>query len=351
MKNIVFSLVALFPLLSYSQYEIPEPDPKSKKTEFRTSYFQANYITQKVLTRFLEEDASQISPTSKALHIEARDLYYPASGRYENNRDLRYGIKEKYLTPKSEKIRRLDSALNINKSWLNNIANDPVVDDFMSRLDYGWVFTVRNRVIYAALPAASCQRNCSVYKYEFDENYNLLANRLGKINGFRDTIYWLTTEFEYAEGIVINEVNKKCYDATCRKGLIQKTKTIVNGIPVREVEEHFSRMDNKLVKTLITDHYYNSNVLDSSVTNTYFFIKDKKEFYSKSSIKYSFDENNRLSRTVCREWDKMLKPLEVYTEEFEYLKNKYLYRYKESLNIELGKKLMPLQYEMTYTFL
>ena len=118
MKKTISLIV--FTVLSFSaQSQIQEPEPMDSdvKTEFRHSIFQSNYLTQKVLVRFLEQNCELISFDSDSLKIRATDLYFDKSRDYKREKIIVSWLKEKYLTSIKNKIDLLDSVLNSNKKW------------------------------------------------------------------------------------------------------------------------------------------------------------------------------------------------------------------------------------------
>lgn len=70
----------------------------------------------------------------------------------------------------------------------------------------------------------------------------------------------------------------------------------------------------------------------------------------KSVIKNKYDKKNRLVTSEYKGWDNNKEIAQIRIEEFEYLKNRFIYKYKQSLKREGGKDKRPLQYELTYTF-
>lgn len=349
MKRLVFLLV-LSPMLVMAQFEMVEPPPSSKKTEFRTSFFQADYIVPNTLMRFLREDPSLVSPRTEYVRVEGRDLYYAKSGRYQSEEEINAELKRNFFTARPEKLKILKEQLPINDQWVEAIGADDILNDFMNHIHYKYSFNIKGRTIFATGPLPTGEAQQSIYRYDFDADNRLLAKRLGRINGFRDTLYWLSTTYEFNAGELQKEVYKKCNEVRCKNGFELNIKIYQKGLLASETVEYYSRVNNELYKEELTNFYYQSGALDSSASNTYYYNKGLREFYEKNFTQYKFDKEGRPASTQKMTWDKGNTLILSLEEGFQYAENKYVYTYKELLKLKRGEKELPLQYELSFQF-
>lgn len=373
-KIIAFALLSLS---ANAQIEMTKPIPSKTKTEFRYSIFQSNYLTQNILVQFLEQNQDQISNSSDSLKLRAVDLYYDKGGDFKTNDPVIPWIKEKYLTDQKTKIEILNKALDLSEKWQKSIVKDKLLDEILKPINYGYKLSIKNNIIYAVSPLPEDNSLRSIYKFEFNENKKVISQNFGTITRFNDSIFWISTTYEYQNENLSKVVYKICQDNKCAKGYEKEFKTYENGLIAKRTKQSYSRHNNDFVEEEITDYVYNNKKLDSSITNTY---KIRKELHSldkitirnyskgnittmkenylskqmfrnqKSITRNTYDRKNRLVSLEFKAWDHKLEIAQLRVEEFEYHKNKYIYRYKQSLHIEEGKKKLPLQYELTYTF-
>jgi hypothetical protein len=380
MKTIL-SLLAFLTISfsAYGQFDHVEPEPRESdiKTEFRHSIFQANYLTQNLLIQFLEENREGISFDSESFNLRAKDLYYEKSTDFKREKALDPWLKLKYLTPEKRKLALLDSALNLNKEWKESIIEDGLLDEILKPIHYGYDLSIKNNTIYAVFPSLQDNSYRAIYKFEFDKDKKILSKDLGRLMLRGDSLFWLTSAYAYKNHLLYKEINKKCNDAKCSKGYELETKTYSNGQLTKNTKQVFSRNKNELIQEDVTDYIYSKNKLESATTNTYKVRNSTRELYKtakyrykkgkitnkeeawinpqnfedrKSYTEHKYDRKDRLVSSEYKGWDNNNEISQVRTEEFEYLKNHYIYRYKQTLKKERGKKKLPLQYELTYTF-
>ena len=347
--KIFFYLLAILPILAHAQYDIPEPE--TEKTQFRPSVFQSNYLTQETLVKLLNQSHELISNESRSMVLVAKDLYYEQSGIYRREKEINDWIKQEYLITNEQKIEKLDSALHLGKKWLHNMKPDHLLYELINPLNYGFEFSIKGNSIYAVGPQSYNPTSRSIYCFEFNSDKRIEWKKLGRINSFNDTLYWMTTNYEYKGNLRYKEIFKKCNDAKCKQGYELETKTYLKGQLHSNLKQSFSRQNNEIYKEEVTNYYYSDKILDSSKTNTFYINSQDKRFDISSVSEFKFDDNKRLVYSKKSTWDKDGKLTEQYTEELKYEKNKYIYTYIESLKTEMGKEILPLQYELTYTFL
>ena len=144
----------------------PPQDPSKKKTEFRHSFFRADYLVSKTLTRFLEQDKTMIDVEATKLKVTAADLYYDKSSDYKLERDIYPWIKNKYLVSDDRQIELLDSVLNLNKKWKNAIIEQGVLEEIMNPINGKYKFRVENKAIYALSSRSQNGYNQNIYKFD-----------------------------------------------------------------------------------------------------------------------------------------------------------------------------------------
>lgn len=375
---LLFLFVVLTSFISLSQYPVPEILESDKKTQFRYSFFQANYRVPKTLKRFLVEDVSNVSSQVQRLNVKARDLY-TTSPEYRKENDIDPLVKGEFLTSNIVKAEVLRKSLEISETWLNSIIqNQELLNDIYLRLVTGFSMKVVDMTIHAEGPPSYEGIGNSLYKYEFDKKYKLIYKGLGRISDLNESHYWLTNKYEYRKGVLIKETQIMCNDLQCTMGSEVQIKIYGKQGLTNITKQTYSRHDNKFIFEEKTDYYYAKGVLDSArmnywflgeekprVTRTMLFVyksgliqtmndtyfSDERLKDQKSVRKYNYDSRNRLSSIDYKGWDNNNDISTLYTEEFVYNNNNaYIYRYIESFKKKRGKEVLPLQYEMIYTF-
>lgn len=378
-KSISIIVFTALSLSAFSQVEIekPERSESDRKTEFRYSIFQTNYLTQNILIQFLDQDRDQISSNSKYVKLKAKDLFYERSGHFDRNENIESWLKDKYLTSEKRKIELLDSALGISKKWQASIIEDNLLDEILKPIFHKYNITVKNNIIYGVGPISKDNFQRTIYKFEFNDDKKIISKNAGLLTNRNDSLYWITSTFEYKNNQLRKEVNKKCQDHKCAKGYDLEIIIYEEGKISKSTKQKFSRHNNDFVEEEIADYRYSHSELDSTIINTYQIRKLKpklhkiavrkyskgnitgcKEVYlspqvyrdQKSELQNKYDRKNRLISSEYRSWDSSNEISQIRIEEFEYQKNKYTYRYKQSLIKERGKEKLPLQYELTYSF-
>lgn len=358
-------------------YDRPEIAESDKKTEFSDSYFRVNYLTQNLLIQFLEQDNQQISFASESVKMRARDLYYAKSGEYSGEREIAYHIKEKYLTSESDKMKMIDSNENITEKLKSVIIENNLLDEIVSRIHFGFEIIIKENAIYALGPVPTGNSLRSIYTYTFNEDQKILSQNTGRITRFADTVFWISTNYEYKDQLLNKEVYKKCQDYKCAKGYDLEISNYEEGRKRKTLKQKYSRHNNDFIQEESLEFIYTKGVLDSVITNTYYveelkriLIKVKIESYKKgklmkvtegfvkpqtfkdkrSVLENKYDKKGRLISLEYLGWDNNNDPSEIRREEFEYLEGKYIYRFIQSLKTERGKQKLPHQYELIYTF-
>ena len=354
----------------------PPQDPSKKKTEFRHSFFRADYLVSKTLTRFLEQDKTMIDVEATKLKVTAADLYYDKSSDYKLERDIYPWIKNKYLVSDDRQIELLDSVLNLNKKWKNAIIEQGVLEEIMNPINGKYKFRVENKAIYALSSRSQNGYNQNIYKFEFDKNYRILSENLGQIE-YGDSLYWTTTNYEYKGKYLHKEVYKKCNEIRCKRGYEEETTIYEKGRIVKHTKQVHSRKDNLFIKDEVTNYFYSGKTLDSTVTKLFNIVKEspklentkvctyenekittitetwvRQQVYrdQRSFTENKYDKNGRLVMVAYKGWNAKGEVAEVRTEELAYYPNKYVYKYiqTETTKRRNGRAMLPLQYEMTY---
>lgn len=380
MKQFLSLLVlAVLSASAYGQFGIEEPElhESELKTQFSHSYFRANYRTQKVLVRFLEQDHAQISTDSRSFKVVATDLYYTKSAHYRNEKKLPAWLTNTYLTSEKEKREKLDSAFGDRKKWATAFVENNLVDEVLKPIMNGYDITIDKHTIYLTTPESRGASDRVIYRFAFNDDKSILSQDLGRLVRGQDSLYWITSTYSYKKRQLQQVVNKKCNDVRCERGYELVTDTYTDGLLTKSVKQTFSRNNNELIKEEITDRTYTKGVRDSATTREYYLVNSKADlYYTKtdryqaeritstseswtspqatkdqySFIEHTYDDQDRLIQSNYKGWDQQNDTTQLRTEEYEYAENKYVYRYRESLKKERGNEKLPLQYEMTYTF-
>ena len=103
----------------------------------------------------------------------------------------------------------------------------------------------------------------------------------------------------------------------------------------------------------VSTYYYSNQTLDSLVIDKYSIRPEKKIHFQKSIEVYQYDQEQQLQSVQYKVWDlETDELLEERIEAFEYQDNGFVYIYKELPRKKLlSKRRLPLQYQLTYTFL
>ena len=111
MKHILL-LLLLYPIALQAQ---GPPPPEEETTAFRYSFFQANYRTQKILIRGLEQRQALLPANTKEVQIIAKDLYKGSGAKYTFNNRVEDWVQAKYAMTHSQKMAKKDGTRSVNR--------------------------------------------------------------------------------------------------------------------------------------------------------------------------------------------------------------------------------------------
>lgn len=361
MKLIKF-LIILIPIIGFSQIE-PESEPK---TAFRESMFGGKY-SHEILDKLLKEDCSNISINRKNVTTIANDLYYQKSTPY--NYTGEFYNKFKYLTPLEEKVKPLDSLLKDNPKFIKPLSDKRVFSEFLSPINNWKIFYKKNTVFFTF----SSNKKIFIHKFKFDQNLNLIFRGFGYTINKKDTLLYKQSIYDYDKGKLSKEVNNIYRDYYYREISLKESEVITykNEKISSKVKQKFSEKNikisedvtecffktNKLLKTITHkkskyDDFKKSHTIITNDFKRNKIITSKTSSKNKISIrKNKYDKKNRLIFSSYKEEDKKGNKVNESTIDIEYKPNNYIYRYKENFIITRGRKRLPLQYELSFTFI
>lgn len=374
-------LFLLTPALAFAQWdEIPEPAPSEIKTEFRHSFFQANYRLQKALRFCLEQENSLINPDLDSVHFTATDLYYERSSPYRRDESFAESWQEEFFHEESKKVEAIQRKLNLSEAQLQSLIARNQLQALYTLLDGPWELTKRPREIIAASSLTKDDRDQAMYAFNFDQEGNLTAYRYGRKGRFGDTLYWSNYRYKYQEGALVEESYQKCNDLSCRKGYELETILYEGGRVKAKSFQTYSRAGNKLIREQLWIYHYDEEELDTVSFEIYYHLDSGKERYARgkdsyddgqliaseefyyapngspmiqrhNTTNYKYDKKGRLITKTVEERDVIAKLLlKAYQENYTYAENAFVYRYAESRRMERGEEALPLQYELRMDF-
>jgi len=367
MKKILLFFLTLLPLFVLSQEDIPEP--AREKTAFNRAEF--GKLSYKILNKLFEEDFKSLSKDINKFEIEGVDLYYEYSEPYKSTREIDNLFKYKYLIPKEKQLKELDSILN-NSNWKTIILKNNLLSEILEPISRGNKISFKNNIIYLSSSSESWKKN--VYKFVFDEKNNIIFKGYGYTTASKDTLLWKQTNFQYKDNKIFKETIG-IFRELNRKLELKESETILyqNDKILKKINEFFNQESEKY-REITKDYYYKKSKLTFSKSITKSF-QEKLEFgetLSIEEIKYKknkpteikesgkkintlrknkYDKKNRLIWSEYEAKDQSEKIIDKSVQEIDYFVNKYVYRYKESIRTLRGKQRLPLQYELTISFL
>ena len=379
-KQLLFSLLLGIPLLSIAQWDMPEPAPSEIKTEFRHSYFQANYRLQKAMQRCLEEDADLISPKADSVRFTAIDLYYEGSTNYVQKRELPQGLKQESFHTEAQKVEVLKKQFALSPQQLKSLGQRQQLNSLYSLALGTWQFRKIGRRILASTPLTKDHREQLIYEYKFDRAGQLLSFKFGRLGSFGDTLFWNNYRYHYQNENLLQSSHQRCRDLSCRKGYELEIIQYDQGKLREKLFQTFSPKGNQLAMEQKWQYHYSEEELDSVTSQRFNILNDKpilygysREYYKDQMIRsskeialmpqayvevqksvttnYRYDAKDRLIEKSVQEYDAQKKKLiEAFKEVYEYSSNAFVYRYKESYKEEYGREILPLQFDLKMAF-
>lgn len=379
MKKLLLFLC--MPALAFSQWdEIPEPSPSEIKTEFRHSFFQANYRLHKALRFCLEQESSLIDPELDSVHFSATDLYYERSTPYRRDESFAQSWQEEFFHEESRKEAAIQERLKLSEAQLQSLKDRKQLQALYALLEGPWELTKRPREIIAASSLTKDDRDQAMYAFKFDWQGNLTSYQYGRKGRFGDTLYWSNYRYKYQESVLVEESYQKCNDLSCRKGYELETIRYEGGQVKAKSFQTYSRAGNKLIREQLWTYHYDREELDTVSFEIYYHLDSGKERYARgkdsyedgqlisseefyyapngspmiqkhNTAQYQYDKKGRLVAKTVEERDVMAKlVLKAYEEAYRYEENAFVYRYEESKRMERGQEALPLQYELRMAF-